>query len=44
MIKEQKYVVPETEVLELKFEGVICESGLEDPDDFPINHSNPFGA
>lgn len=26
MIKEQKYVVPETEVLELKSETIICYS------------------
>lgn len=44
MIKLEHYVVPESEVLEFKFEGVICASGFDDPDDFTPNPSNPFGA
>ena len=36
-IKKNKelYDAPSTRVMELKFEGIICQSGLNDPTDYP---------
>ena len=45
MEKKEKYQIPEMEAMELFFEGVVCESGgVDDPDNFTPNPSNPFGA
>lgn len=41
MIKKE-YETPTSEVLEVKFEGVICQS-LGDRNDYIPNPSNPFG-
>lgn len=42
MIK-QEYETPSSEVLEVKFEGVICQSGFGDRSDYTTDPSNPFG-
>jgi len=38
MNKKELYQAPETEVLEVKTEGIICASGG------PVSPSNPFGG
>ena len=42
-IKKNKelYEAPSTRVMELKFEGIICQSGLNDPTDY-IPGNDPF--
>ncbi len=36
------YEAPAIEVVELKYEGVICASGLDDPTDY-LDAPDPFG-
>lgn len=45
MNTEQKlpYESPQTEVVEVKQEGIICGSGLGSPGNYP-NGGNPFGS
>lgn len=38
----KKYLTPTSEILEVKFEGVICESGMGDRTDYTVDPSNPF--
>ena len=38
----KEYLTPTSEVLEVKFEGVICESGMGDRTDYTEDSSNPF--
>lgn len=41
--KKEMYLSPETVVFEVKIEGVICQSGLDDPTDY-IPGEDPFNT
>jgi hypothetical protein len=41
MKKKELYEPPTTDVLEVKYEGIICASGLNDPSNYP-GGGDPF--
>ena len=42
MIEKETYEAPQVEILEVKSEGIICASGLNNPANYP-GGGDPFG-